>query len=310
MRAQKLPYVAHHPLANQIIVTEETHRQQAVGQAGAGVEAERRQRVAHPVEQGIGSRIAQQSADPGRSATLESSPSCSCRRSTSSGSSSTHTSSRLLRVPWLKVSPITGRPRQSRSSQQPAGGAKMKGSEQPGIGPGKKMASCGSHLWLPAGQGSTAGELALARRCCGKTCWRRAWLSAYGSRGQVRANCQLITADDAAGRVKQIEVTGLFFRVKRALDGQRADVLGAGENGLAAGLLKAEIQRSLPAFLSGGNTVPCNVAPLQNQDKTAAMSIDRRSLSRSYETLMSSVTRSVATARGESGITAPDYSPG
>ena len=59
--------------------------------------------------------------------------------------------------------------------------------------------------------------------------------------GKVRANCQLITADDAAGRVKQIEVTGLFFRVKRALDGQRADVL-------AAGLLKAEIQRSLPAF--------------------------------------------------------------
>ena len=66
--------------------------------------------------------------------------------------------------------------------------------------------------------------------------------------GKVRANCQLITADDAAGRVKQIEVTGLFFRVKRALDGQRADVLGAGENGLASGLLKAEIQRSLPAF--------------------------------------------------------------
>ncbi|MDR8434145.1 short-chain dehydrogenase, partial [Acinetobacter baumannii] len=25
--------------------------------------------------------------------------------------------------------------------------------------------------------------------------------------------------------------------------------------------------------MSGGNTVPCNVAPLQNQDKTAAMSI-------------------------------------
>ncbi len=86
----------------------------------------------------------------------------------------------------------------------------------------------------------------------------------------------LITADDAAGRVKQIEVTGLLLPGKRALDGQRADVLGAGENGLAAGLLKAEIQRSLPAFLSGGNTVPCNVAPLQNQDKTAAMSIDRR----------------------------------
>lgn len=78
--------------------------------------------------------------------------------------------------------------------------------------------------------------------------------------------------------VKQIEVTGLFFRVKRALDGQRADVLGAGENGLAAGLLKAQIQRGLPAFLSGGNTVPCNVAPLQNQDKTAAMSIDRREI--------------------------------
>ena len=31
MRAQKPPYVAHHPLANQIIVTEETHRQQAAG---------------------------------------------------------------------------------------------------------------------------------------------------------------------------------------------------------------------------------------------------------------------------------------
>ena len=65
---------------------------------------------------------------------------------------------------------------------------------------------------------------------------------------KVGANRQLITADDAAGGVKQIEMTGLFFRVKRALDGQRADVLGAGENGLAAGLLKAQIQRGLPAF--------------------------------------------------------------
>lgn len=115
MRAQKLPYVAHHPLANQIIVTEETHRQQAVGQAGAGVEAERRQRVAHPVEQGIGSRIAQQSADPGTFGDAGELSLLQLQRSTSSGSSSTHTSSRLLRVPWLKVSPITGRPRQSRS---------------------------------------------------------------------------------------------------------------------------------------------------------------------------------------------------
>jgi hypothetical protein len=41
-------------------------------------------------------------------------------------------------------------------------------------------------------------------------------------------------------------------------------------------MLKMEVQRSLPAFLFSGNTVPCNVAPLQNQDKTAAMSIDRR----------------------------------
>ncbi len=128
--------------------------------------------------------------------------------------------------------------------------------------------------------------------------------------GKVRANCQLITADDAAGRVKQIEVTGLFFRVKRALDGQRADVLGAGENGLAAGLLKAEIQRGLPAFLSGGNTVPCNVAPLQNQDKTAAMSIDRREfipVIRNAYVIRNPERRD---GREESGITAPDYLPG
>ncbi len=139
MRTQKLPDVAHHLLANQIIVAEEAHRQQAVGQAGAGVEAERRQRVAHPVEQGIGCRIAQQRADRGRPAMLESSPSCRCRRSTSSGSSSTHTSSRLLRVPWLKVSPITGRPRQSRSpGQQGAGGTQVKGGGQPGVRPGKE----------------------------------------------------------------------------------------------------------------------------------------------------------------------------
>ncbi len=60
----------------------------------------------------------------------------------------------------------------------------MKGSEQPGIGPGKEDGILREPLGVACGAGSTAGELALARRCCGKTCWRRAWLSAYGSRGQ------------------------------------------------------------------------------------------------------------------------------
>ncbi len=183
MRAQKLPDVAHHLLANQIIVTEEAHRQQAVGQAGAGVEAERRQRVAHPVEQGIGCRIAQQRADPGASGDAGQLSSCRCRRSTSSGSSSTHTSSRLLRVPWLKVSPITGRPRQSRS--EPAACWRHKGERwwTAGRSPGKKMASCGSHS-VACGARVNCWRKALARRCCGKTCWRRAWLSGYGSRDQ------------------------------------------------------------------------------------------------------------------------------
>ncbi len=61
----------------------------------------------------------------------------------------------------------------------------MKGSEQPGIGPGKEDGVLREPLQgRLRGQGSTAGELALVRRCCGKTCWRQAWLSAYGSRGQ------------------------------------------------------------------------------------------------------------------------------
>ena len=59
---------------------------------------------------------------------------------------------------------------------------------------------------------------------------------------------KLIPANDPRRWMQQIEVADVLFRVKRALDGQRADVLGAGENGLAAGLVKAEIQRGLPAF--------------------------------------------------------------
>lgn len=90
-----------------------------------------------------------------------------------------------------------------------------------------------------------------------------------------RANGELIAADDAAGRMKQIEVAGLCFGIKRALNGEGTDMATGGERGFPAEKLKLEVQRGLPAFLFCANTVPCNVAPLQNQDKTAAKSIDR-----------------------------------
>lgn len=72
-------------------------------------------------------------------------------------------------------------------------------------------------------------------------------------------------------------MTGIVFGVKGTLDGERTDMTGGGEYRFAAAMLKMKVQRSLPAFLFSGNTVLCNVVtPLQNQDKTAAMSIDRR----------------------------------
>ncbi|GKP37657.1 hypothetical protein NUKP28_34210 [Klebsiella quasipneumoniae] len=125
----------------------------------------------------------------------------------------------------------------------------MKGGGQPGVRPGKEDGILREPL-----QGRLRGEgQLLAQKClCAAAAVKLAG-ARHGYQGmaagiKVGANRQFITADDAAGGVKQIEVTGLFFRVKRALDGQRADVLGAGENGLAAGLLKAQIQRGLPAF--------------------------------------------------------------
>ena len=64
---------------------------------------------------------------------------------------------------------------------------------------------------------------------------------------KVSANCQLITADDAAGRVKQIEVTGLFFRVKRALNCQWTMMTRRGEHRFVPGAGKMQFQFGLPA---------------------------------------------------------------
>ena len=125
----------------------------------------------------------------------------------------------------------------------------MKGSEQPGIRPGKEDGILREPLQgRLRGEGQLLAQKRLRAAAAVKLAGARHGYQRMAAGVKVGANCQLITADDATGRVKQIEVTGLFFRVKRALDGQRADVLGAGENGLASGLLKAEIQRSLPAF--------------------------------------------------------------
>ena len=63
-----------------------------------------------------------------------------------------------------------------------------------------------------------------------------------------RANGELIAADDTAGRMKQIEVTGLFFGIKRALNGEGTDMTTGGERGFPAEKLKLEVQRGLPAF--------------------------------------------------------------
>ena len=139
MRAQKLPDVAHHLLANQIIVTEETHRQQAVGQAGASVETERRQRVAHPVEQGIGSRIAQQSADPG---TFGDAGQLSLLQVQALNQQRYLIHPHFQPVAEGAVAEGFTNHRAAKAEQIPcqqrAGGAQMKGGGQPGIGPGKE----------------------------------------------------------------------------------------------------------------------------------------------------------------------------
>lgn len=62
------------------------------------------------------------------------------------------------------------------------------------------------------------------------------------------ADGEFIAADDTAGRMKQIEVAGLFFGIKRTLNGEWTDMTTGGERCFPAKKLKAEVQRGLPAF--------------------------------------------------------------
>ena len=64
-----------------------------------------------------------------------------------------------------------------------------------------------------------------------------------------RANGELIAADDAAGRMKQIEVAGLFFGIKRTLNGKWPGVTRGMEEGFLRGMTKLEGKRGLPAFV-------------------------------------------------------------
>ncbi len=43
-------------------------------------------------------------------------------------------------------------------------------------------------------------------------------------------------------------MTGIVFRIKGTLDGERTDMTGGGEYRFAAAMLKMKVQRSLPAF--------------------------------------------------------------
>ncbi|MNP04528.1 hypothetical protein D3C76_964450 [compost metagenome] len=68
-------------------------------------------------------------------------------------------------------------------------------------------------------------------------------------RGQFDRNIQRIAADNSAGRMQQIEMTGFVFGIKRALNGKRADVSRRVQNGFFRGVTKLQCKRCLPAFI-------------------------------------------------------------
>ena len=52
----------------------------------------------------------------------------------------------------------------------------------------------------------------------------------------VHVNAQLIAADHAAGRMHEIDVTGIAFGIKRPLDHQRSAVRALDQAGSSAGV--------------------------------------------------------------------------
>ncbi len=59
---------------------------------------------------------------------------------------------------------------------------------------------------------------------------------------------EFVTADDTTGWMKQTEVAGFFFGIKRTLNSEQTDMMTGGERGFPVQTLKTEIQHGLPAF--------------------------------------------------------------
>jgi hypothetical protein len=137
---------------------------------------QRREPFAHRVEMFFAGRIEQQRAEPrmsgdGREIAVAEMLALNQARLVVNPDSR-----RLSSVPWLKVSPITGRPRQYSSHASSVLEAfRWKTERSAAFAPGKIMVSCGSHSSVDLHRGKSAGSDEPAGRCCDRTCWRRAW---------------------------------------------------------------------------------------------------------------------------------------
>lgn len=64
---------------------------------------------------------------------------------------------------------------------------------------------------------------------------------------QRDGNLQLIAADNAAGRMEEVEMANLFFRVKRSLNCQGTHMACVGEYRFVRGMAKPQVEFGLPA---------------------------------------------------------------
>jgi hypothetical protein len=156
-------------------------------------------------------RIEQQRADPRVSGDGREIAVAECWRSIRRGSSSTHTSRRLSSVPWLKVSPITGRPRQYSSHASSVLEARWKTERSAAFAPGKIMVSCGSHSSVDLHRGKSAGSDAPAAAAAIELAGAGHGDKRVAFGVQPNGNVQRIAAHNPARRVQQVKVAGFAF---------------------------------------------------------------------------------------------------
>ena len=74
---------------------------------------------------------------------------------------------------------------------------------------------------------------------------------------QVNGDIERIPAHDPRRGMKQVKVAGFVFRIKRALNGERTDVVSREQDGFFRGVAKPQVKGCLPAFMCVISDLSC-----------------------------------------------------